>query len=77
MTDWIKGMPHTALRFELPSGYAINVNISQHRSGKVIVYQSISKLIGGFNDLMNGTLDFSCYSYFIAKLIRHIRYIRK
>jgi hypothetical protein len=57
MTDWVKGIPYIAIRFELPRGYHINVNISQHKSGKVTVYQSVGKLIGSFDDLMHGTLD--------------------
>jgi len=57
MTDWIKGRHYTSFRFELPRGYAINITVSQHQSGKVTVHQVISKLIGSFNDLMNGTLD--------------------
>ena len=55
--DWVKGQSYTAFRFGLPKGYTINVHIRQHQSGKVTVYQGVSKLIGSVEDLFSGTLD--------------------
>ena len=57
MVDWVKGRSFDAHRLELGSGYAINVNIRQHQSGKVTVYQGVSKFIGTFEDFVNGNLD--------------------
>ena len=55
--DWVKGRAFTSFRFELPEGYAINITVAQHQSGKVKVRQVVSKCIGSFNDLFKGTLD--------------------
>jgi hypothetical protein len=57
MTDWIKGHSYTAMRLKLDKKHTLEVNIRQHRSGKVSVYQGVSKLIGSFTDLFKGTLD--------------------
>ena len=57
MVDWVKGHSFQAHRLDLGSGYAININIRQHQSGKVTVYQGVSKVIGTFEDLFGGTLD--------------------
>jgi len=55
--DWVKGQSFTALRFGLPRGYTININVRQHQSGKVSVYQGVSKFIGSVDDLFGGNLD--------------------
>jgi len=44
--DWIKGIPYTLVTINLPNGYAINVTVRQHLSGKVCVAQSVSKIVG-------------------------------
>ena len=57
MTDWVKGRSFSAHRLELGYGYTVNINIRQHQTGKVTVYQGVSKTIGTFEDLIKGTLD--------------------
>ncbi len=56
-TDWVKGHSFTAFRLDLDKRHIININVRQHQSGKVTVYQGVSKLIGNFEDLFKGTLD--------------------
>jgi len=72
--DWVKGQSYTAFRLGLPSGYTINVNIRQHQSGKVTVYQGVSKLIGSVDDLFGGTLDLD--PGFMDTLNKHLLIIK-
>jgi len=47
--DWYRGNAFYGFRLKLPKGYAIEVTVAQHQSGKVTVRQSVSKTIGFFN----------------------------
>ncbi len=47
--DFYKGHPFQAFTVKFPQGYSLELTIAQHKSGKVTVHQSISKMVGFFN----------------------------
>ena len=73
--DWVKGQSFHALHYKLAKGYSININIRQHQSGKVTVYQGVSKLIGSFGDLFSGKLDLN--HGFMDTLNKHLLKTKK
>lgn len=49
MIDWVKGIPYTVFKLPLNCGYVIELDVSQHQSGKVTINQSVSLTIGFFS----------------------------
>jgi len=75
--DWIKGRPYTAYNAELPNGYAIDINVAQHQSGKVTIRQSASKTVGYMNP---ATFQFkfgSLNTTFMDKLNKVLKFEKK